>query len=87
MSLTAQSALPLQKEGVDRKKLQVPIDAYYKGNGEAVQKSMEKTYGPEKAKQVFYATANKSGMKPGDKRNKPKGIGTRLAEMAGKKGA
>ncbi len=37
----------------------MPISEYFKGEGDKVMKSMKKTYGPKKAKQVFYATANK----------------------------
>lgn len=42
----------------------MPIGKYYKGHGEEVMSSMQKQYGSEKGKQVFYATANKKGMKP-----------------------
>lgn len=38
---------------------QNPIGDYYGGKGKSVMKSMAKTYGKKKAKQVFYATANK----------------------------
>ena len=38
----------------------MPISKYFKGEGEKVMASMKKTYkDPEKAEQVFYATANK----------------------------
>lgn len=40
----------------------MPLRNYFKGKGEAVMQSMKKTYGP-KAEEVFYATANKHGMK------------------------
>ena len=42
----------------------MPIAGYYKGSGEKVMSSMVKQYGPEKGKQVFYATANKEKMRP-----------------------
>ena len=45
----------------------MPISKYYKGSGEKVMKSMTKRYGAKKGKSVFYATANKQGMKPGRK--------------------
>jgi hypothetical protein len=41
----------------------MPISAYFKGEGSKVMSSMRKEYGP-RAKSVFYATANKTGMKP-----------------------
>lgn len=37
----------------------MPLSKHYGGHGEKVMKSMMKTYGPEKAKEVFYATENK----------------------------
>lgn len=37
----------------------MPLSKYFHGSGEKVMKSMKKTYGSEKAKEVFYATANK----------------------------
>ena len=42
----------------------MPIGKYFGGKGEKVLGSMEKTYGPKKAKQVFYATANKQKQTP-----------------------
>lgn len=40
----------------------MPINAYFNGNGKKVMSNMRKTYPSEKkAKQVFYATANKKG--------------------------
>jgi len=43
----------------------MPLKNYFKGKGEAVMKSMKKSYGDgPKAEEVFYATANKKGMKP-----------------------
>lgn len=37
----------------------MPISKHYKGHGDEVMESMKKSYGPEKAKRVFYATENK----------------------------
>jgi hypothetical protein len=37
----------------------VPISKYFGGHGKEVLASMNKTYGPKKAKSVFYATENK----------------------------
>ena len=42
----------------------MPLDKYYKGEGEKVMKSMKKQYGEKKGEQVFYATANKQKSKP-----------------------
>jgi len=42
----------------------MPINKYFKGSGDKVMSSMTKEYSPKKGKQVFYATANKTGMKP-----------------------
>lgn len=42
----------------------MPVSEYYKGSGRKVMRSMKKSYGPETGKRVFYATANKMGMKP-----------------------
>lgn len=39
----------------------MPLSKYYGGHGEKVMKSMKKQYGDEKAKKVFYATANSLG--------------------------
>lgn len=41
----------------------MPISKYYKGEGNKVMKNMTNTYGKKKGKSVFYATANKNGMK------------------------
>lgn len=43
-----------------------PESEYYKGHGDEVMSSMQKRYGAKKGKSVFYATANKRGMKPGE---------------------
>lgn len=42
----------------------MPINAYYKGHGDQVMSSMQKEYGAKRGKSVFYATANKQGLKP-----------------------
>lgn len=39
-----------------------PLSDYFGGHGEDVMKAMKKKYG-RRAKEVFYATANKSGKK------------------------
>lgn len=53
----------------------MPISKYFKGHGEEVMASMEKTYkSAKKAKQVFYAKANKEGMKPSHKLRKKHGV-------------
>ncbi len=85
MALTAESALPLQKETTDRrKKFSMPIGEYFKGKGEEVMGDMKERYGEDKGKSVFYATANKNKMRPADANNKkpPKGksVGQMIAE-------
>ena len=48
-----------------------PVDEYFKGEGESVMRDMQKRYGPEAGKRVFYATAQKRGMnRPGKSRKK-----------------
>jgi len=42
----------------------MPINKYYGGHGDSVMKEMTKRYGDKKGKSVFYATANKKGLKP-----------------------
>lgn len=42
----------------------MPLDKYFSGSGEKVMHAMKKTYGKDKGKQVFYATANKQDKKP-----------------------
>lgn len=42
----------------------MPIGAYYKGHGSDVMDDMVNRYGEKKGKSVFYATANKRGLKP-----------------------
>ena len=48
----------------------MPVYKYFKGKGEEVLSNMEKEYGAKKGKSVFYATANKRGMKPKGKKKK-----------------
>ncbi len=42
----------------------MPLNKYFKGKGKQVMDSMQGEYGNKKGKSVFYATANKKGMKP-----------------------
>ena len=37
----------------------MPISKYYGGHGSEVMNNMEREYGPDKGKRVFYATLNK----------------------------
>jgi hypothetical protein len=50
-----------------------PVSEYYKGEGNKVMSSMQKRYGKEGGKRVFYATANARGMNRPGKKNKKKG--------------
>ncbi len=44
----------------------MPISKYFGGKGKKVMAAMKETYpDPKKAKEVFYATANKRGETPG----------------------
>lgn len=61
----------------------MPIQAHFGGHGRKVMSSMEKEYGPEKGKQVFYATANK--MKSEDAKVKARVKGQQRAMMEGSK--
>ncbi len=45
----------------------MPVEKYFGGHGSSVMSSMKKKHGAEKGKQIFYATANKEGMNPGDR--------------------
>jgi hypothetical protein len=45
----------------------MPLSEYFSGHGEKVMSSMKDRYGPEKAKRVFYATANARKKKKGAK--------------------
>lgn len=51
----------------------MPIGSYFKGKGADVMSDMKSRYGG-RAKEVFYATANKRGMKPGGSHKKAKGF-------------
>lgn len=57
-----------------KKELKMPLNKYFKGKGEQVQKSMKKKYGNKKGKQIFYATAKKQGMEPSDNLKKRHGV-------------
>lgn len=48
----------------------MPVSEYYKGKGERVMASMVRRYGPERGKRIFYATANKLGLVPPEKKRK-----------------
>lgn len=37
----------------------MPLDRYFKGKGAQVMANMQREYGADKGKQVFYATLNK----------------------------
>ena len=50
----------------------MPINKYFGGNGSKVMANMKNEYGGDKGEQVFYATANKNGEKPGGKHGKKK---------------
>lgn len=45
----------------------MPKSEYFHGHGDKVAANMKKEYGDKKGEQVFYATANKRGEKPGAK--------------------
>jgi hypothetical protein len=83
--LTAASGLPLQVERTKKREPDMPLSKYFKGKGEQVMSNMQDTYkDPDKAKQVFYATAAKNGQKPDSKPPaKRKSIGQRMVERAG----
>jgi hypothetical protein len=52
----------------------MPISKHYGGHGSEVMSSMKKTYDPETAKRVFYATENKrKNEKKSKKKSKRKG--------------
>lgn len=84
--LTALNTLPLQKETTEKRGKRMPLARYFKGHGqEAMDSMMKENHGDkDAAKREFYATANKTGMKPGNPNNKPKRktIGQRVAEGA-----
>ena len=58
------------KKKLTGKGLAVPVGKHYQGHGDEVMASMQKTYDPETAKRVFYATENKQKNKA--KRKKAK---------------
>ncbi|MGC2429275.1 MAG: hypothetical protein WA421_19745 [Nitrososphaeraceae archaeon] len=47
----------------------MPLSKYFGGSGDKVMSSMQKEYGTDKGKQVFYATMNKrkKGLGPSDR--------------------
>ncbi len=45
----------------------MPVSRYFKGRGSEVMADMQSRYGAKKGESVFYATANKKGMKPKSK--------------------
>lgn len=55
----------------------MPISGYFKGSGDKVMDSMQKEYGADKGKSVFYATANKQKMTP------PKALSQKPKKFAG----
>lgn len=48
-----------------RKVKKMPVSAYFKGHGSEVMANMVKKHGAKEGKSIFYATANKKKMKPG----------------------
>ena len=42
----------------------MPISEYYKGKGRKVMEQMRRRYGKKKGERIFYATANKYGLRP-----------------------
>jgi hypothetical protein len=50
----------------------MPLSKYFKGKGESVMANMKNEYCGNKGEEVFYATANKHGEKPGGKHGKKK---------------
>lgn len=56
----------------------MPLSKYFKGDGPEVMASMQKRYGAEEGKRVFYATANARGMAPKKRKH---GRGSVLAEL------
>jgi hypothetical protein len=46
----------------------VPVSAYFKGHGSAVLADMIRRHGKKRGKEIFYATANKRGMTPDDRK-------------------
>lgn len=52
----------------------MPIGKYFKGHGDEVMSNMKSQYGDKKGESVFYATANKKGMKPKGKAPNPNDV-------------
>ena len=48
----------------------MPIDRYFKGEGEKVMAKMKDKYGEEKGERVFFATAKKKGGKAKGKKGR-----------------
>ena len=44
----------------------MPLSKHFGGKGEQVMRAMRKTYGPEKAERIFYATESKMKSKMAD---------------------
>ena len=57
----------------------MPLSKYFKNHGQQVMSSMQKAKGgdADAAKREFYATANKTGMKPGKRKSFGQKIGAR----------
>lgn len=54
---------------MEKEECRLPLYKYFGGHGQEVMSSMKKTYkDPKKAKQVFYATANKRKQNPEGKK-------------------
>jgi hypothetical protein len=51
----------------------MPVSEHYEGHGSEVMANMKKTYDPETAKRMFYATENKQKNKKKKKRSKKSG--------------
>ncbi len=60
-----------------RERSLMPINKYYSGHGTEVMSDMVKRYGPQKGKEVFYATMNK---------RKKKRVASSVGRMLRKKG-
>ena len=58
----------------------MPIGEYFGGKGRKVMGKMKEQYGERKGEQVFHATAEKRGMKPGDKPKRT--FGQRIAQRS-----
>jgi hypothetical protein len=47
----------------------MPVSEYYGGHGRKVMREMKERYGSKRGERVFYATANKRGLTPEQKRS------------------